>query len=132
MAGVGSVPGANSQGYSTWGTNVSPTNLFGNPSTFTAAANKQGSDYDTIMANYANVANNAINNPITAGPSIAPAPTATTAPYTQSTDVTGSLANLSNLSKTGGYTDQGIADLRARGISPTRSIYANAQANLDR
>src|SRR5439155_1590310 len=30
------------------------------------------------------------------------------------------------------YTDQGIADIRARGISPIRAIYANAQRNMDR
>lgn len=35
-------------------------------------------------------------------------------------------------SRTGGYSDQDIQDLRARAIAPTRAVYQNAQANLDR
>lgn len=33
---------------------------------------------------------------------------------------------------TGGYSEKDIADLRARGISPVRAAYANAQANIER
>jgi hypothetical protein len=110
-----------------------PTSSFGNPSTFTAAANKQASDYDNIMQQYADLAKSFSTNPLTAGSvsatSVAPQlPT----PYKQSTDVTGSLSNLSDLTSTGGYSPQGIADIRERDISPTRSIYANAQQNIER
>lgn len=35
-------------------------------------------------------------------------------------------------SKTGGFSDQSIQDIRARAIAPTRAVYANAQSNLDR
>lgn len=52
--------------------------------------------------------------------------------YAQSPDVTAAIGNLSDLSKNGGYTDQGIADIRARGISPIRAVYANAQRELSR
>lgn len=122
-------------------TPIAPTSLFGNPATFTAAANTQASDYDKIMEEYANLARSpligspgqisvgqlAAPHPVTA-PNVAPQ----TAPYQQSGDVTSSLAGLSDLATTGGYTPQGIADIRARGISPIRSIYANAQQNAER
>lgn len=52
--------------------------------------------------------------------------------YSQSGDVTRSLANLSGLSDTGGYSEQDKSDLRARGVSPIRSIYSSAQQGLDR
>jgi hypothetical protein len=52
--------------------------------------------------------------------------------YSPTTQTSNSIANLGELAKTGGYSDQGIADLRARGISPIRAVYANAQRNIDR
>ncbi len=143
---------------------IAPTSMFGNPSSFTAAANTQAKDYDTIMSQYDNVIKSAGENPLTAGTvkagqvgsagsanfnptsashvnfnpmnpsesikfnSVAPQ----TAEYSQSGDVTNSLANLSELSRTGGYSEAGIADIRARDISPIRSIYANAQENMSR
>ena len=109
-----------------------PTSQFGNPSTFTAAANTQANDYDTIMQGYKDFINKSASNPITstnvAAPSVAPQ----TANYQQSADVTNSLAGLSDLATTGGYTPQGIADIRARDESPTTSIYSNAQQNVER
>jgi len=130
-----------------------PISTFGDPLNFNAAANTQASDYDTIMANYNNIIKANQNNPITSTnvtPQTSAAPANVTAQtvtpqtinaqnvtaqksgYQQSGDVTQSLADLSNLARTGGYTAQGIADIRARDISPTRSIYANAQQNVDR
>ena len=63
-----------------------------------------------------------------------PGPTYTpsTYNYTPSASLTGAISNLQDLSKTGGYSAQDIADLRARGISPIRSIYSSAQQNIDR
>jgi hypothetical protein len=104
-----------------------PTSQFGNPSTFTAAANQQASDYDTIMKQYGDFVKNATTNPLTAQ-NVAPG----NVNYKESADVAGSLANLKDLSATGGYTPQGIADIRARDIAPTRGIYANAQQNAER
>ncbi len=120
------------------GPSIGPTNQFGNPSTFTAAANTQASDYDKIMAGYDDLIKSSTNNPITAGTAIASnvaAPTSITpqtAKYQQSSDVTSSLAGLSNLSSTGGYSDQDKADIRARDISPIRSIYSSARQNAER
>jgi len=111
---------------------VSPTSSFGDPSTFTAAANTQASDYDKIMQSYGNIAKTAASNPITPAP-VSPSTIApVTSQYNQSPDVTNSLSTLSGLSATGGYTPAGIADIRARDIAPTRSIYANAQQNVER
>ncbi len=112
--------------------NISPTSSFGNPATFTAAANTQASDYDKIMAQYADLAKSYANNPISAASVSSPNVAPQTAQYSQSPDVTSSLSGLSDLATTGGYSDANIADIRARSISPTRSIYANAQQNVER
>lgn len=96
---------------------IAPNSSYGDPSNFTAAANKQGSDYDTIMSNYSKLFN---------------APPSTPISYTGSPDVTSAMSNLNNLATTGGYSDQNIADLRARGVAPTRSIYSQAQEGLNR
>lgn len=137
MAGVASnidpntLFGGNMRNTSGFG-NPMPTSQYGNPATFTAAANTQAKDYDTIMKQYADFTANAAARPLTAQNvstgSIAPQ----TAGYQQSADVTSSLAGLKDLSATGGYTSQGIADIRERDISPTRSVYANAQQNVER
>lgn len=123
---------------------IAPTSMFGNPNTFTAAANQQASDYDSIMKSYGDIIKSSTNNPFV--------PTALTpnnasfnplnsenssltpqlGRYNQSNDVTNSLSRLSDLATNGGYDAAGIADLRARGIAPTRSIYANAQQNIER
>ena len=52
--------------------------------------------------------------------------------YASSPDVSSALSNLKNFSDTGGYSDQNIKDIRERGISPIRAVYANAQENLKR
>ena len=46
--------------------------------------------------------------------------------YTQSGDSTSALAGLKDLSETGGYTEEGKRDIRARGVAPIRSAYAIA------
>ena len=109
-----------------------PLSSFGNPASFTAGATTQAGDYDKIMQNYRDFVSKAANNPITAT-NVTPSTIAPqTAAYTQSPDVTSSLAKLSDLATTGGYTPQGIADIRARDISPTRGIYAQGQQDLQR
>jgi hypothetical protein len=109
-----------------------PTSQFGNPSTFTAAAKTQASDYDTIMKQYGDILTKNAASPLVSNNVSYQGIPAQSVQYQQSGDVTNSLANLSDLAATGGYTPQGIADIRARDISPTRSIYANAQQNAER
>lgn len=96
---------------------IAPPPIYGDPGTYGKAVTRQGSDYDTIMSNY--------NKLFNTGP-IAPIS------YTGSPDVTSATANLKDLAETGGYSEQNINDLRARGVSPIRSIYANAQQELER
>jgi hypothetical protein len=43
-----------------------------------------------------------------------------------------SYAGFTEFSKTGGYSPEDIANMRARGISPIRAAYANAEQNLQR
>ena len=124
-------------------TPIAPSTLFGDPSTFSAAARTQGSDYDKIMADYNNIIKSSESNPIKANP--VPISRVESAPqvryqqvnpqlsnYRQSEDVTGSLANLSNLATTGGYSEGDIQNIRERNLSPIRSIYANARENVNR
>lgn len=112
-----------------------PITSYGAPSNYTAAANTQASDYDRIMAQYADLAKSFSSNPLKFNPvsssSVNPI-TPQTAPYRQSDDVTKSIGNLGELSRTGGYSDKDIQDIRERDISPIRSIYANARQNTER
>lgn len=108
------------------------TSQFGNPATFTAAADTQASDYDSIMQQYKDLATKFAQNPITANQVQYQPITPQLAPYQQSADVTKSLSDLSGLADTGGYTPQDIQNIRERDISPIRSIYANDQAQLER
>lgn len=52
--------------------------------------------------------------------------------YKKTADTTSSLANLKDLSATGGYSGADIANLRERAISPIRSVYSTAQQGIDR
>lgn len=101
-------------------------------------------DYDSLMSGYKNLLGTSGANPIrpisfspnTSSFSFAPTNvstvTPTTTPYSQSGDTTRALGDLGELSRTGGYSDADIANIRARGISPIRAVYANAQRNIDR
>lgn len=127
------------------GTPIPPTN--GVPaSTPNPAKPAAPSQYDLLMKQYNDLlaapsgsANltaqyNQLYNapPITSQPISAAPVAAKTTPYTQDPNVTSSISNLADLSQTGGYSASGIADLRARAVSPVRSVYASAQRNIDR
>lgn len=109
-------------------------NLFNN------GVNQNVDDYHKIMGGYNNLldSNNNLsqqpNAPRTYTPGQITAQTVTpqTYNYKQSQDSKDSIAGLKDLSTTGGYSAQGIADLRERGISPIRSVYANANRDIDR
>lgn len=112
---------------------------------YNTGVQQNAEDYGGIMAGYRNILNNPLGpNPqqpsrgytpqqFTPERMSAPSPTQIeTQTYQPSADVTGSLSQLSELSKTGGYDEAGKADLRSRGIAPIRAVYANAQRNVDR
>src|SRR5262245_35112131 len=73
------------------------------------ATEQQMGDYSSIMDAYKNL--------IATGPSA---------------EFRGAYSNLSNLAQTGGYSDADIANIRARGVSPIRAVYANANRDIDR
>lgn len=52
--------------------------------------------------------------------------------YSQNPDVAASIAKLKEYSDTGGLSPTEVQELRARGISPIRAIYANATRNAER
>lgn len=52
--------------------------------------------------------------------------------YQRGPDQGAAMANMGELAKTGGYSEQGINDLRARGVSPIRAVYANAMEGINR
>jgi hypothetical protein len=93
---------------------------------YNTAVGQQAGDYDNIMGGYKSLFQNL------QAPDAVKQITPQTHSYTPSADVTRSMGNLSELSRTGGYTPEGIQDLRARAISPIRSIYAGANRDVDR
>ena len=44
----------------------------------------------------------------------------------------GAYGGYQDFAKTGGFSDQNLADMRARSAAPMRAVYANAQADLNR
>lgn len=92
---------------------------------YNEAVGQNSEDYDSIMGGFKGVLANIQNNQ---AQQIKPE----TYNYQRSGDVTSALGIQKNLAQTGGYTDEGIRDLRARGISPIRSVYANANRDIDR
>lgn len=52
--------------------------------------------------------------------------------YTQDPELTNAIAMIRSLAESGGYSEQDKSELRARDVSPIRSVYANAQQGLDR
>jgi hypothetical protein len=98
--------------------------LTGSYNLYNKAVEQQAGDYGNIMKNYQDLLNKA--NSFTSGYNPA------TATYQQSPDLTDAISKLKGLSETGGYSDQDIQNLRERGISPIRSVYASAQRNVDR
>src|SRR6266850_355020 len=138
--------GGNAGGGSTTGPLAGNIPYGGTPSPLTnqynlynAGVKTNTQDYDSIMEGYKRLFNSPSANsaskftPWTPQQLGAPTPyTAQRTNYNPSANTTASLANLKNLSETGGYSAEDISNLRARGISPIRSVYANAQQGIDR
>jgi hypothetical protein len=85
---------------------------------------------DTIMQGYSKILNS--NDP-SSSTYVGNKPyDVTKANYGVSPYFSQAYGNLANLSQTGGITSQEQADLRERGVSPIRSVYANAQQDANR
>lgn len=83
---------------------------------YNTAVQQQAGDYGNIMQGYKDLLSKAGN----------------IQPYSPSTARQPAIANLAELAKTGGYSEGDIANLRARAISPIRSVYAGAMRDVDR
>lgn len=95
---------------------------------YNTSVQKQSGDYDDIMGRFRDIYNNAGRD---AGGGYTPYQ-ADKAQYVKSADTTSALASLKDLTETGGLSGADQQNLRARGISPIRSMYATAQRDMDR
>jgi len=103
--------------------------------TYGNVARRQFSDYGDIMGKYGQFYNDlgntqnqiqdALNKNFNKNPVELPN-------YQETADYKNAIANQRGLAETGGYSQADIANIRERGISPIRSVYANAQQNLQR
>lgn len=105
-------------------------------SVYNAAAETQAQDYDNIMGNYDDIlqdnkrqGNTKLNyvpiNPVF-NRQLQPQQ------YSRSGEMSTALSGLDEFSRTGGYSDEDISNIRERSISPIRSIYSSAQEGLRR
>ena len=104
---------------------------FGSPGSFGAAAEQQGGDYDKMMSQYDELVNASGSGGQQAKQNFTPiAPQLSK--YEPSSGLQSALAQFQSLAATGGLGSTDVQNIRARGISPIRAIYANAQRNLAR
>lgn len=95
------------------------------------ATRNQGGDYTDIMNRFRNFydeagnrAGGSVNNSLKFDVNLPS--------YQSTSDYRDAVSNLGGLAKTGGYSPEDIANIRARAISPIRAIYGNAARNLSR
>lgn len=108
-----------------------PPKSDGKKETYAASIEQQAGDYDELMNRYRRFLDSGMDPGLASLANMYKGQIANPNTY-RSAHVDPALNNLQGMSQTGGYTTQGKADLRARGVSPIRAIYANAQQNLDR
>lgn len=106
-------------------------------SAYSASIPQQAEDYDSIMGGYRNILANSgqgLNDVSSRYRSFLDSGDADFHPatYTQAPEWGDAYGKLKDLADNGGLDAQGQADLRARGVSPIRAVYANAQRGLDR
>lgn len=110
--------------------NTTPTPLQNAYTNYGTAVKRQGQDYDELMNKY--------NQTFNSIPGVGSGASQTfdynyTKPTYQTTqDYTRAVGNVRSASDNGLYSGQDQSDIRERGISPIRSVYANAQRNLNR
>lgn len=102
---------------------------------YNTSVEKQAGDYDDIMKRFRGIYDNPFGDDGSGGSnfnfSFSPY-TPETSTYRRSADTTAALGELRNLSETGGLSSADQQNLRARGTSPIRSMYANAKRDMDR
>lgn len=120
-----------------WGGEAPNTNRGGNiSSVYNAAATQQAQDYDDIMGGYSDLQSRAKSG--TSVPTNFQPLSAISNQYlpnysyNRSGDMSQLVSGLQDYSRTGGYSDADLGSIRERGLSPIRSVYANAKRNLDR
>jgi hypothetical protein len=106
-----------------------PTPLVNQYKLYDAGVQQNGEDYTGLMAGYKDLISRANSQPNIGTPA---AYVPQTQQYSQSRDLTDAIGNLKGLADTGGYSGANIADIRERGISPIRAIYADANRDIDR
>lgn len=107
----------------------------GKQDTYPAAIQQGGQDYDDIMKRYREFLdrpNQDLAKLRAQYEQQSGSYTPTMLNYNRGADLDKSIKQLEELSRTGGLSSSEQAELRARGISPIRSVYANAQQNLSR
>lgn len=109
-----------------------PNPVQGHFDAYGSAMKGQSDDYTDIMNRFRNIYNNPNDN-MGVGFNGGNFQLDITAPaYRESPEYKKAITNLGELSTTGGYSAGDIANLRARAVSPVRSVYGNATRNLNR
>lgn len=105
-----------------------PTPLQNQYNLYNSGVGQNAQDYRDIMGGFRNQLNNANNRlQVTAG-----SYTPENYSYNPTKDYTNAYGQANELATTGGYSPEQINQLRERGISPIRSVYANANREIDR
>ena len=113
-----------------YGGNAPPTPLQNAYTNYGVTAQKQASDYDDIMGKYKSTYDSIPTGGSSGNAALNFQYTKPT--YQTTADYTRSVGNLRDTSDKGLYSDEDQANLRERGVSPIRSVYANAQRNVNR
>lgn len=100
------------------------------PGTAQAAQETNADDYDSIMGAYKNLQNTSSRAP-TQQMSYTPI-TPRMHQYNPSSEFSSAMSTVRGLTESGGYTPSDIQAIRARAVSPIRSIYSSANRNINR
>ncbi len=99
---------------------------------YNQSVEQQAGDYDEIKGMFRNIYNDSDPNSDRSLSSKFKPYIPSLADYSQTEDTKRALANLQELTQSGGLSAGDQQNLRARGISPIRSMYATAQRDLNR
>lgn len=124
------ITGTDASGNPTFGPRPAPppTPLQNQYNLYNSGVAQDATDRSAIMRGYQNLASQAPSYMNSTQGNYTPAQSQ----YSQSSDLRDATSNLRGLSQNGGYSDQNLQDIRARSVSPIRSIYSNALREVDR